>query len=577
MYIVQYSYIVSLLAQQTLLVVPEYSLILLYSHLNAGGRGHLIKLLPPALQKQLEVSAIWWLAWTARCSLETELLLFDERRTASLLAECGRRLQVDSLDELARAGLCTLGDPGTFSAQADTAVHLQRRTSLLATLLFLRVLALETPHQYLDGVSRRLLGLPRESASAPDVSKKDNPPKPSPSKRETKAPPIESSAPTSRLSPSTLDSELASAKSGKRPHKSPFHKLLSFLSRSSRARPHLPPPTPLAYRSSAPGSFPSVRSELVGSASPLFEAAASASASDREANAHLNRMLAIYEGTSNGPLLLYDSTCLALQLLLPLLVPCLVELVQPKASCGSRTLSTLLRAIANHVIVKTVLGVLLANPSWLVELDDSLLLDSWLADAGVEERSAARCVLATLRECVRALQCTPSNAPESATPTEASKSQDAAKVPSPAPPAPNKQIGRVGFKLLRMSSSEPSTAAEDTSLAESLAIVPGEAPLDLNVADWFLSSWLHDEPDFSPSDQLSISSVSVSISSRIASRPSLSSVESTVSIYDPSLLSFHSSTPHLSMCKICFVFRTLPYPYPYRLKLCIIWVLQDVH
>ena len=517
--------------------------------MNAGGRRNLSRLLPPALQKQLEASAIWWLAWTARCSLETELLLFDERRTAALLAECGRHVQVDSLDELARAGLCTLGEPGTFSAQADTAVHLQRRTSLLATLLFLRVLALETPHQYLDGLARRLLGLP-------DASKKDNArkpsPSPSPSKRQTKAPPIESSTPTSRFSPSTLDSELASVKSPKRPHKNPFHKLLSFLGRSSRARPRLPPPTPLAYRSSAPGAFPSVYSELVRSAPPLFEAAASAAASDREVNAHLNRLLAIYEGTSNGPLLLYDSTCLALQLLLPLLVPCLAEVVLHKSSCGSRTLSTLLRAIANHVIVKTVLGVLLANPSWLVELDDSLLLDSPLAAGSNEERSAARSVLARLCECVRALQCAPSNARESATPTEASMSQPAAHVPSPAPPAPNKQIG---LKLFRMSSSEPSAAAaEDTSLAESLAIVPGEAPLDLNVTDWFLSSWLHDEPDFSPSDQLSISSASVS--SRIASRPSFASVESNVSIIDPSLLSFHSSTPHLSMCKICFVFRT---------------------
>ena len=135
-------------------------------------------MLPSALRNQLDTSAIWWLASTARAVLDTELLLLDDRRlddlalpeTAALVehllaSENAQSQNVQdakkpSATAVLRSGLRLLGVSvatvnGRVTLQglkgrADGVVLLQRRTSTLTTLLFLQRLASQTLMHYLS-------------------------------------------------------------------------------------------------------------------------------------------------------------------------------------------------------------------------------------------------------------------------------------------------------------------------------------------------------------------------------------------------------------------------------------------
>ena len=381
----------------------------------------LAKVLPSALRNQLDTSAIWWLASTARAVLDTELLLLDDRRLDDLLArpetaalvqrllasedsqsQNGQDVQdakKPSATALLSAGLRLLGvSVGTvdgrvtlqgLKGRSDGAVLQQRRTSTLTTLLFLQRLASHTPMDYLCGLSARFLGVKLNPPSSVAPVAAQPPPQP-----------LAVAGPNQPPQASQTIVQPAPAPPQKENNVGFFFKL--FGGSKKQAAPAV-----------TSGTRP-VTSGTRPTATPVAKPIPVRGIADGE---YKKLAMDTYAESSNGPVLLYDSVSLCLQLLLPRLHLAINDsasaLTSPAPDSPSSSTSTssssmplvsplvsnLVHATIAHVVVKVALSVLLANPAWVDELE--ALVRAGPTEKGLSPHSQA--VLAVICETARQL------------------------------------------------------------------------------------------------------------------------------------------------------------------------------
>ena len=376
-------------------------------------------MLPSALRNQLETSAIWWLASTARAVLDTELLLLDDRRLDDLLArpetaalverllasedaqsQNVQDVQKASATAVLREGLRLLGVSvatvdGRVTLQGlkgrgDGAVLQQRRTSTLTTLLFLQRLASQTPMDYLCGLSARFLGMelnPPSSVAPVTVQLQPHPQ------------PLTVAGPSQPPQVVRQTIVLQATPPPPKKEKSGF-----FFKLFGGSKKQVAPAAPAVTGRTGPTVSPTAKPIPV----PAI--------ADGE-----YKTLAIdtYAGNSNGPVLLYDSVSLCLQLLLPRLQLAInnsasaltspvpdspFQSTSQSTSTSSMPLvsplvSNLVHATIAHVVVKVALGVLLANPTWIDKLE--ALVRAGPAENGLSPHSQA--VLTLICETARQL------------------------------------------------------------------------------------------------------------------------------------------------------------------------------
>ena len=359
-----YYYLLLTLAQTPQSTVILYSYSTLVHVLVCIADLSTFKYILPTLWNKLDTSSLWWLAATAKAVLETELMLLDERRLKDLLSlpessdflknlfpsEQTRQstsLAIPLLNsqhiDLIREGLKLSGFSNFINKreqslleinwQEEDAVFKQRRTSTLSTLLFLQRLSNRSSPDYLNAITTYYLRTNMEESKTTEA------PKPQSIAVSHKG---EIAYKLEKFS--TVNPSASVVHANKKKWWTYF---VPFLARKQDE---------------------TLTGETNIKAQDSFDTSA-ASIIPRSPSE-------TYKSLIGGPILLFDSLSICLQLMLPHLhnetsfsfSALHSSETQSVRKFTSPLLKNLMRATVAHIVVKTILGVLYANPSWIVEI-----------------------------------------------------------------------------------------------------------------------------------------------------------------------------------------------------------------